>query len=323
MQLLQGNWVDLLILIILCFFVAEGIRVGFWASAANFLAFLVSLLLALKLYKFLSPVIRESFTLTHSLSNALAFFAVAIVLEAALSFVFWILIERLPLKMWKSKLNKIAGLVPSLLEGVVIVAFILTLIMSLPFPGNIKRDISESVIGGEAIKRTASIETKVEEIFGSVIQDTLTYLTVKPESKESVKLNVKDSGLKVDDLSENAMLVLVNKERAERSLKPLAWRPDLVPVARAHALDMWERKYFGHISPEGQNVGDRLKQANISYSFAGENLALAPTLQTAHNGLMNSEGHRANILNEDFRRIGIGVIDNGVYGKMFVQVFTD
>ena len=180
MQFLQGNWVDLLILIILCFFVAEGIRVGFWASAANFLAFLVSLLLALKLYKFLSPVIRESFTLTHSLSNALAFFAVAIVLEAALSFVFWILIERLPLKMWKSKLNKIAGLVPSLLEGVVIVAFILTLIMSLPFPGNIKRDISESVIGGEAIKRTASIETKVEEIFGSVIQDTLTYLTVKP-----------------------------------------------------------------------------------------------------------------------------------------------
>jgi len=46
-------------------------------------------------------------------------------------------------------------------------------------------------------------------------------------------------------------------------------------------------------------------------------------LSTAHNGLMNSEGHRANILEPEFRKIGIGVIDNGVYGKMFVQVFTD
>jgi uncharacterized protein YkwD len=52
-------------------------------------------------------------------------------------------------------------------------------------------------------------------------------------------------------------------------------------------------------------------------------LALAPTLATAHTGLMNSEGHRANILEPKFKRVGIGVIDNGVYGKMFVQVFTD
>jgi uncharacterized protein YkwD len=86
---------------------------------------------------------------------------------------------------------------------------------------------------------------------------------------------------------------------------------------------MWERKYFSHISPEGEDVGDRLDRHNINYFYAGENLALAPTTQTAHNGLMNSEGHRRNILEPQFRSVGIGVIDNGVYGKIFVQVFTD
>jgi uncharacterized protein YkwD len=70
-------------------------------------------------------------------------------------------------------------------------------------------------------------------------------------------------------------------------------------------------------------VGDRLQEHNVRYFLAGENLALAPTLNTAHEGLMNSPGHRANILEKNFRRIGIGVIDNGVYGKMFVQVFAD
>jgi len=46
-------------------------------------------------------------------------------------------------------------------------------------------------------------------------------------------------------------------------------------------------------------------------------------VSTAHVGLMNSEGHRENILDPKLNKIGIGVIDNGVYGKMFVQVFTN
>jgi uncharacterized protein YkwD len=96
-----------------------------------------------------------------------------------------------------------------------------------------------------------------------------------------------------------------------------------VPVARDYARDMWQRNYFGHVSPEGKSVADRLDEAGITFQVVGENLALAPTLTTAHIGLMNSEGHRANILEPDFKRVGIGVIDNGIYGKLFVQIFTD
>ncbi len=93
--------------------------------------------------------------------------------------------------------------------------------------------------------------------------------------------------------------------------------------ARNHATDMWEQEYFGHVSPQGQDVGDRLDGEDVDFRLAGENLALAPTLETAHKGLMNSQGHRENILDADYEQMGIGVVDNGVYGKMFVQVFSD
>jgi len=65
-----------------------------------------------------------------------------------------------------------------------------------------------------------------------------------------------------------------------------------------------------------------MKAAGVSYRYAGENLAGAPTVEMAHNSLMNSPGHRANILNANFTKIGIGVVSGGPYGKMFVQMFT-
>jgi uncharacterized protein YkwD len=64
-----------------------------------------------------------------------------------------------------------------------------------------------------------------------------------------------------------------------------------------------------------------LVDAGITYRFAGENLALAASPDEVHSGLMDSEGPRANILSEDFRRVGIGIVV-GPLGLMTVQVFT-
>jgi uncharacterized protein YkwD len=148
-------------------------------------------------------------------------------------------------------------------------------------------------------------------------------LTIKPESKESLTIQSDPNLLSVDAVSETEMFKVVNEERVKNGIPELKWRAELVPVARAHAEDMWKRNYFAHTSPDGKDVGDRLDGAKVSYKTAGENLAQAPTLATAHTGLMNSEGHRANILSTKFKQMGIGVIDDKYYGKMFVQIFTD
>jgi uncharacterized protein YkwD len=86
---------------------------------------------------------------------------------------------------------------------------------------------------------------------------------------------------------------------------------------------MFARGYFAHDTPEGKDPFDRLRQANVRFLTAGENLALAPTVPVAHNGLMHSPGHRANILYPQFGRVGIGIMDGGIRGLMVSQEFRD
>lgn len=322
-QILNGNYIDLIIILILFYYVTEAFRHGFWIIFADFISFFGSLILSLKTYKYIANFLKLNFSLNLSTANAIGYLFTAIIFESILNFITGYLILKLPEKIRKHKLNKLLGIIPGIGEGLVMIAFLLTLMMTLPIKPQVKSDISDSKIGAYVVEKTVVIEKYINEIFGGVINDSLTYLTVKPEGKESISLDIRKIQLKVDENAEAQMFAKVNMERKKLAITELVWEPTIVPVARAHAKDMWERKYFSHISPEGKDVGDRLNEAKIKYSFAGENLALAPTVQTAHTGLMNSQGHRENILNPRFKKIGIGVIDNGVYGKMFVQVFTD
>ncbi|MDN5331020.1 MAG: hypothetical protein PWP45_245 [Tepidanaerobacteraceae bacterium] len=120
---------------------------------------------------------------------------------------------------------------------------------------------------------------------------------------------------------EKLMLDLVNAERIKAGLKPLQIDMRLVDLARKKSRDMIQNNYFGHTSPVYGTPFEMMKAAGITYRYAGENLAGAPTVQKAHEGLMNSPGHRANILNPNYNRIGIGVVEGGPYGKMFTQLF--
>jgi len=86
---------------------------------------------------------------------------------------------------------------------------------------------------------------------------------------------------------------------------------------------MFARGYFAHDTPEGRSPFDRMKEARVQFLTAGENLALAPTLSIAHQGLMNSPGHRANILRPQFGRVGIGIMDGGMRGLMVSQEFRN
>ena len=322
---LIGNYIDLIIILILIYFAIEAIRVGFWVILADFIAFLGSLLISLRAYKLMATLLRNYIALPISVANALGFLIVAIVTEGILGYFLGHLIARLPDKIFKSKhkSSKLLAVIPALGEALVLIAFILTLTLGLPIKPAIKKDITDSKLGSAILNKTTRVEKAINEVFGGVIEDSLTYLVVKPGSKESIPLEVESLTLAADEASEASMFNLVNEERRKQGVNELSWNSDVVVVARSHAKDMWERRYFGHVSPDGEDVGDRLEKDGIKYAIAGENLALAPTVTTAQNGLMNSEGHRANILEPKFKKVGIGVIDNGVYGKMFVQVFTD
>ena len=120
------------------------------------------------------------------------------------------------------------------------------------------------------------------------------------------------------------MFTSVNKERKERGVKELTFDYELRDLARDYAMEMFINGFFSHNSEvDGSTPADRADRKNIAYLVIGENLAFAPDFYIAHDGLMNSEGHRRNILSEEFGKVGIGVVDGGVYGRMFVQEFTN
>ena len=106
------------------------------------------------------------------------------------------------------------------------------------------------------------------------------------------------------------MIALVNEERKAAGLPALKLDTGLRAAARKHSKDMSENNFFSHTSPTYGSFSQRLKTSGVKYSSAGENIAKYGSVESAHGGLMKSSGHRANILSENFTRIGIGIVYN-------------
>jgi uncharacterized YkwD family protein len=121
---------------------------------------------------------------------------------------------------------------------------------------------------------------------------------------------------------EQQMLNLVNAERARAGLPALKADPELTKLARLKSQDMIQLNYFSHQSPTYGSPFDMMRRFGITYRTAGENIAGNQSVEAAHRALMNSPGHRANILNRDFTHIGIGIQTGGRYGMMFTQMFV-
>lgn len=118
--------------------------------------------------------------------------------------------------------------------------------------------------------------------------------------------------------AEQEMVRLVNEERQKAGVAPLQIDLELSRVARIKSQDMRDNNYFSHTSPTYGSPFDMMKSFGIRYRTAGENIALHSSVQSAHNGLMNSDGHRKNILNPSFTHIGIGIVNGRYYTQMFI-----
>lgn len=120
---------------------------------------------------------------------------------------------------------------------------------------------------------------------------------------------------------ENRVLELVNAERKKAGLSSLKMNESLRNVARTKSQDMQKNKYFSHTSPTYGSPFDMMKKFGISYTMAGENIAMGQkTPEAVVTAWMNSPGHRANILKAGYTEIGVGYVSNGNYWtQMFIK----
>ncbi len=149
------------------------------------------------------------------------------------------------------------------------------------------------------------------------------FSVAKPSTAEAALVSVKTCGGGSIDLTstEKRTLDLHNQTRASNGLPAFCVQPKLTTAARAHSQEMLEKDYFSHNSYNGETFGARLKRfgytsSGYSYYTVGENISWGSgsygSPDSIFKGWMNSTGHKANILNKNFRQIGIGA-STGTY----------
>ena len=125
--------------------------------------------------------------------------------------------------------------------------------------------------------------------------------------------------------NEQDILILVNQAREESGAEPLVYNEKLALSALDKAQHMKENDYFDHVSPQGLQPWYFAQKRNYEYKNFGENLAEGFfSAESVHEGWMNSEGHRENVLSRKFQEIGVGILDfteNGQKSYLIVQHF--
>ncbi|ABX42308.1 CAP domain-containing protein [Lachnoclostridium phytofermentans] len=125
------------------------------------------------------------------------------------------------------------------------------------------------------------------------------------------------------DLSYAEQVVkLVNEERAKNGLSPLTIDKSVESAALVRSKEI--EKSFSHTRPNGSTFSTALKEQGVNYMAAGENIAWGQkSPEEVMQAWMNSEGHRANILNAKFTKIGVGYYQNSNGTKYWTQLFTN
>jgi uncharacterized protein YkwD len=303
--------------------VITGIRAGFIVMLYGLITWVVAIPVALLLQGPLGSVVERT-GLAAPLARTVAFVAVLLAIEAA----FGVLGARAIVPFAKrlhaapvfGVVDRVLGVLPSLLRTLVIAAVALAAALVLPVGNDVRAAIDGSRIGQVLVEQVAAAQPLLGALAGP--DDSAPLFVTKLGADQSQALDLPDGLTPVaDPEAEQEMLRLVNAERTSRGLAALELDPRLLPIARQHSAEMFTLKYFGHQSPVTGSPFDRLAAAKITYARAGENLAYAQSVAVAHRGLMDSEGHRENILRPEFTRIGIGVMSAGSYGRMFTQLF--
>jgi uncharacterized protein YkwD len=317
------NVIDLLLLAVVAVGALLGWVRGFLFSALDLLTLAVSLAAAFLGYREATILVAKLAPSLGIWIAPLSFVAIFLLVHVILGGAVLRLVLRLPPRAHRNVANKLLGIVPGAVNGAMHAVVVAVLLVTLPLGARVASWMQESVLAPRFAAPAEWVEVQLAPVFGPAVERTLQAVIVDPESRTSIPLPFRVSRARPRPDLESRMLDMVNAERRAAGLKPV--RPDvqLTQVARAHSRDMFARGYFSHVSPDGKDLDKRLQQANLGYLSAGENLALAPTLYTAHTGLMHSPGHRANILRPQFGRLGIGVLDGGAHGLMVTQDFRN
>lgn len=163
-----------------------------------------------------------------------------------------------------------------------------------------------------------SVQTNTEEAVPE--EDKQEANETKEEDNPNIVVSSKDYTSQLTQ-DEQEVFELINQKRIAEGLDTLKIDDDLQNVCRLKAQEMVEKNYFSHTSPTYGSTFEMIKNNQITYKVAGENIAGNSENARAVDAWMNSENHKANIINRSYNYTGVAVVDSPKYGKIYVQIF--
>lgn len=311
---------DIAVLIIVGLFAVLGLRRGFVRGALDLVGWAGALVVAGRW----SYLLRDALagTALAPVAAPAAFTAVAIGALVVWAIVLGIVAARLPRLPFPPLrfLDRLLGVLPGLVKGVIAATVVLLPIVLFQQ----QLGLTDQLAGARLTGLLVAIGSRSIEVAATRAGfDPSGFITVIEPGPPGVELPFRiTEGLTVDADAERRVVELVNAARREAGLQPVGIDAALAAVGRAQAEAMFRSAFFAHDSPTTGSPTDRLLAAGIPFLLAGENLALAATVDEAHARLMESPGHRANILNPAFTRLGVGVVRSERTGLIVVQEFA-
>ncbi|HEY9325837.1 MAG TPA: CvpA family protein [Candidatus Limnocylindria bacterium] len=322
---LPFSLIDLAIVLLLLAAIWAGYRSGFIATAYGLATWIISFAAAV-LYQAQAARLTENFGVSPVTAQPIGFIVVLVLVEALFSiaghFALTPIVRAVHRAPALERADRIGGVVPAAARALFVIAIVLAAVVVSPLSSDVKASVESSRIARGLIDQISAFQPILAKLSGQLGETVPLFVTKLGEDQREDLDLPSNLQLSADPIAERQMFDLVNDERAAVGLARLQWDDRLLPVARQHSEEMFKLKYFAHQSPVSGSPFDRLKTAGITYTRAGENLAYAQSVSVAHRGLMQSQGHRENILRPEFTHMAIGVVSAGPYGRMFTQMFV-
>ena len=321
------EYIELFVYIFIVFFVINGWKKGFLLQFFYLMVLLISIALSFRYSDQVGSYISSWFNSNIQLSEIFGGVLIFITVLTVSSFFQNFLANN---KKQRDVGNKLLGGFVSLLVSNLILTLIFTITSIISVPQFFEDTIENSNLVSFYTDTSGTPQQALELITGtdlikvvSRIKDLTGKSSVVVSEQGCIEIpKYSLSNLLNNNEQKDELYALLLTERSNQNLAPLELSEKLSDIALNYAYTMYQDGFWCHKNPKnGELVGDRLSKQGFPYIDIGENLALSSSVRSGHISLMNSESHKNTILDNEFKRVGIGIV-SGPLGLIIVQIFS-
>ena len=321
------EYIELFVYIFIVFFVINGWKKGFLLQFFYLMVLLISIALSFRYSDQVGSYISSWFNSNIQLSEIFGGVLIFITVLTVSSFFQNFLANN---KKQRDIGNKLLGGFVSLLVSNLILTLIFTITSIISVPQFFEDTIENSNLVSFYTDTSGTPQQALELITGtdlikvvSRIKDLTGKSSVVVGEQGCIEIpKYSLSNLLNNNEQKDELYALLLTERSNQNLAPLELSEKLSDIALNYAYAMYQDGFWCHKNPKnGELVGDRLSKQGFPYIDIGENLALSSSVRSGHISLMNSESHKNTILDNEFKRVGIGIV-SGPLGLIIVQIFS-